>query len=86
VLPGDEIVEVENVCPDPKNGFDIAGADLIRYGTAAIATWHTHPESGANLSVGDHESFLNYPDLAHYIIGNDGIRRYTVADGRVMNA
>lgn len=84
ILPGDEIVEVENICEDPENGFDVAGADLLKYAENAIASWHTHPGQSANLSVEDLNAFRCWPQLAHYIIGTDGVRRYVVREGEVL--
>lgn len=85
ILRNGEIVEVENVCHDPKNGFDVKGEDLIRYEHEMVATWHTHPGADSNLSQGDYESFRAWPNLRHYIIGQDGIRAYEVRDGEVVN-
>jgi hypothetical protein len=81
-----EIVEVENVCHDPINGFEVSGADLVEHGDRAYATWHTHPGQSSNLTFGDHSSFLNYPHLVHYIVGTDGVTAYQVENGRVLIA
>jgi len=83
---GDQIIEVENVCHDPINGFEVSGEDLVKYGDQAYATWHTHPGQSSNLTFGDHTSFLNYPHLTHYIVGTDGVTGYFVQHGRVLVA
>jgi proteasome lid subunit RPN8/RPN11 len=86
VLTNGSIVEVENICHDPENGFDVRGEDILKHEDSAEATWHTHPGCDSNLSVGDHETFLGFPHLAHYIIGIDGIRCFKVEKGRVLVA
>lgn len=78
------IIEVENVCHDPVNGFEIRGEDLVTHGEEASATWHTHPGVDSNLSFGDYRSFLNYPTLTHYIVGTDGVTGYVVENGKVV--
>lgn len=82
------LIEVPNISPHPENSFMVQGADILKYALSgeAIATWHTHPKKDANLTVEDHEMFLNYPDLEHYIVGTDGVRSYVVKNGRVINA
>lgn len=32
----------------------------------------------ANLSGEDYQAFINWPQLLHHIIGNDGVRTYEV--------
>ncbi len=84
VLDDSTIIEVENICADPEEGFEVRGEDLLRYIDDAVATWHTHPGETSNLSYGDHHSFLNYPDLLHHIIGTDGVTTYAVRNGKVI--
>ncbi len=86
VLPHGKIVEVDNIALDPKIGFDVSADDLITYGDDAVATWHTHPGASNNLSTEDMHTFLAWSNLDHYIIGNDGVRKYTVVDGEVLIA
>lgn len=86
VLDDDTIVEVENICSDPQNGFEIRAEDLLLYEDRIKATWHTHPGVNANPSVGDHYAFLNFPDWKHYIIGNNGIVTYEVQNRKVIIA
>lgn len=86
VLTDGTVVEVENIHPDPQNSFRVAGADLREYVPKARATWHTHPGEINNLSVSDYHSFLNYPNLRHFIVGTDGVREYYVEDGDVFVA
>lgn len=84
ILKTGEIVEVDNVCDEPEDGFDVRGEDLLRYLPIATASWHTHPGTSSNLSVNDYETFLNHPNLDHFIIGDDGITKYVVRDGVVI--
>lgn len=82
-LVGTRLVEVENICPD-DDGFEMTGADILRFADKAGASWHTHPGGSANLSVGDYDTFRDWPDMNHFIIGQDGIATYTVEDGEVL--
>ena len=43
ILEDGELVEVENVCPEPEEGFEVRGEDLVEYAERAVASWHTHP-------------------------------------------
>ena len=86
VLKTGEIVEVENICPDKDNGFEVRGEDLMKYAVDAEASWHTHPGHTKCLSANDHYAFLNYPHLKHYIVGTDGVECYVVKNGIVVIA
>lgn len=71
-----KIVEVPNVANLPNEGFRVEGQVIVdhteKYG--CWGTWHTHPGEDANLSGEDYRSFKFWPDLYHFIIGNDGVR------------
>lgn len=84
VLQDGTVVEVENVCHDPENGFEVNPRDLVDYEDDLWATWHTHPGSDANLSSDDYAGFLSWPYLYHYVIGKDDIRRFKVVNGQVL--
>lgn len=86
VLKSGEIVEVENVCDKPEEGFEVSTADLAKYINDICATWHTHPGKDSNLSMNDWYGFLNFPDLDHYIVGTDGVSHYRVQNGKVIFA
>lgn len=86
VLAGDVVVEVKNICEDPINGFDVSGRDIMEYEDLAIGTWHTHPDKNSNLTIDDHNSFLSYPQLTHYIVGSDGVSSYAVERGKIISA
>ncbi|WP_454287267.1 hypothetical protein [Rhizobium arsenicireducens] len=84
ILKTGEIIEVPNVCSKPTDGFDVAGVDIVEFTPLAVATWHTHPDSDSNLSASDWHTFLSWPDLDHYIIGNDGVTKFVVQDGDIL--
>lgn len=84
VLPHGKVVEVANMSDNPEGSFDVSGEDILKYEDVAIATWHTHPKGTSNLSTGDMETFLNWPDMDHYIVGQDGITKYVVVDNEVL--
>lgn len=86
LLKGNRMVEVQNVHPNPRYGFEIDPEAIIRHEEQLKATWHTHPDGNCTLSEEDYACFLNWPHLEHYIISKEGVRRYTVVDGVVMNA
>lgn len=86
VLKNGEIVEVENVCPEPNEGFEVKGEDILNYAPQAAATWHTHPGMTSNLSMNDYETFLEWPMLDHFIIGTNGVTKYVVEDDEVLIA
>lgn len=69
-----EIIEVKNMSGTPENTFQVSPEDLILYGDTAEASWHTHPSFSCNLSPEDYIAITNWPDLRHYIIGNNGIK------------
>lgn len=82
------IIEVVNISPDPYKSFIVRGEDIMKYAfdENIIATWHTHPQKDANLTVQDNEMFLNHPQLRHYIIGTDGVRCYRAKNRMVVHA
>jgi len=84
ILPNGKVVEVENTSPVPAQSFDVSGADIIEFEGTAVGTWHTHPKASSNLSAGDMETFLQWPNLYHLIVGKDGITKYVVKDGEVL--
>lgn len=86
ILPGDKIVEVKNISEDPEKGFDVSAEDIQEYGDDAIAAWHTHPKADNNLSAVDMDTFLTWHNIDHYIIGDNGVRKYVVKDGDVLIA
>lgn len=84
ILKSGEIVEVENVCSNADEGFEVSGEDLVRYDGQVLASWHTHPGQDSNLSTNDWYGFRNYSEWLHLIIGTDGVTAYRVKQGRVL--
>lgn len=84
VLADASLVEVDNICSEPEQGFEVSGADLLKYERTAIATWHTHPGATSVLSTNDYRAFSNYRKLKHYIIGTDGVQCYAFVDGLLV--
>lgn len=84
ILDSDTVVECRNVAPEPEDTFDVAPEEILLYCDLAAATWHTHPGGGSNLSVGDRETFLLWPDLLHYIVGENSITCYRIENGNVL--
>lgn len=84
VLSDGSVVELDSQSGD-DDSFLPSAADILEYAGQAVATWHTHPGASANLSVDDWQTFIDWSNLKHIIIGEDGIRFYRVADGMVLN-
>lgn len=74
------VIELENRSSSPMTSFSI-DPDQMK---DATATWHTHPNKSANLSVADMQAFLAWPNLDHYIVGNDAILLFFVEDDVVI--
>lgn len=86
VLKSGQIIELPNIHPEPENGFEIDAADILRYSDDIAVIWHTHPDSASILSGEDLLCMEAWPQVAHMIIGNDGISTYQVEAGVVLNA
>ena len=86
ILDDHSVLELKNTSPNPNEGamldMTLEQLDLL---PRAIATWHTHPGTTSNLSVGDNETFVGWPAMRHAIIGTDGLRWYAVKNGAVIN-
>lgn len=83
VMKDGSIIELENKSQTPEDSYLGDPEQVIKYCDDAVATWHTHPGKDSNLSAGDHDNFMNWPNLDHFIIGEDGISRYKVR-GKVL--
>lgn len=84
VLDDGTIIECQNIAPEPEDSFDVSGEEILKYCDRAVATWHTHPGAKSNLSVGDADTFVLWPDLLHYIVGIDGVTAYAVVNNSVV--
>lgn len=75
------IVECENINPNKEENFSLSCDDLEKLeNDDVIATFHTHPGKSPNLSKDDYNSFLNWENLLHFIVGKDKINCYKVTE------
>lgn len=79
-----EMVEVDNIHPEPENFFEVSLEDLEENIANSKAIWHTQPGRTSQLSYEDYLGFLNFPEHLHIVIGYDGYRVYKVEDGSVL--
>jgi len=88
ILKDGTVIEIDNdhVEEERDKAYVPDYAQLLPHIDNAIGTWHTHPGETSNLSAGDWETFVNWPDFFHVIIGTDGARKYIVKNGAVINA
>ena len=84
VLEGNKIVEVQNVSPEPEEGFLVSEDDIEKWidPGGCLAVWHTHPGQSSNLSGEDYRTFMVWRNLKHFIIGNDGVRCFGYDEGK----
>lgn len=86
ILDDFEVIETQNVHPEPDKGFEVDPEAIVKYDGKIIGTWHTHPNQSSILSQEDHACFSLWDELSHYIVGSDGVRKYVVMDGAVIDA
>lgn len=79
ILATGEIIETLNTHPDPYNNFIILEENLLIPGV--VATFHTHPRTGPNLSVNDYFAFMAFPKLQHFVIAKDDIWCFHTING-----
>jgi proteasome lid subunit RPN8/RPN11 len=85
ILKDGDLIELRNSHPEPTIGFEIDPKDTLAYIDQLAAIWHTHPQEPSVLSGEDKSCMEQWPDLKHYIVGEDGVRVYVVKDGVVLN-
>lgn len=83
ILKDGSHVECKNVAENPRDGGLVSSEDLMEYYPRVVASWHTHVGS-CNLSGTDFLLFQSYPDWDHYIAGDDGIMKYNMEDGDLV--
>lgn len=86
ILKDGTVLEAENVHPNPEKGFEIDPLIVVEQIDEVIGVWHTHPKANSVLSGEDKLCFEQWPNLDHYVIGNDGVRLYQVVEGVVIDA
>lgn len=84
LLEDGEIIETKNVHPEPDKGFEIDPKVILERLGDITGTWHTHPNKDSILSEDDIICYRAWPDLDHFILGRDGIRKYVVNDRGVV--
>ena len=85
VLNDGTVVELTNH-GDQEDVCVLDPMELLPVEDRMVATWHTHPNSTAALSGMDWETFTQWPDLLHCIVGTDGPRWYAVKGQAIVNA
>jgi len=86
ILKDGTVFQTPNRHDDPTIGFRIPGWEMVQHEDQLLGTWHTHPGGTSVLSQEDYNGFLNWPQLTHFVVGNDGVRAYRVEDGIVREA
>lgn len=87
VILGDAtIMELDNVHPEPSQGFEISPEKILELLPSVVAFWHTHPNSTSTLSGADKLCIEQWPEMDHFIVGNDGVTKYQVIEGIVVDA
>lgn len=89
ILKDGSLLELTNIHAEPLLGFRVDPSEIIEHFDNADATWHTHPGADPNLSEADYAGFLQWPELAHLIVGvREGlpmILRFEVQDGVLVS-
>lgn len=85
-VSGKNIIEFNNVHPDPEKFFEVGPEDIevIEDDVNATAIWHSQPNKSSQLSYEDYVGFYSFPELLHVVIGFDGVRVYAVEDNAVL--
>ncbi len=82
ILSTGDVLELENVHPEPQDSFAILESELLREGV--VGTWHTHPRTGPNLTVEDYKAFSEWPQLKHYVVAAQEIWCFQVENGILL--
>lgn len=82
ILDDGSILELDNLHPMPTQGFRMPAEALNS--SNVVATWHTHPTTGPNLSVDDYRAFTAFPRLRHYVVAASEIWCYGMACGILL--
>jgi len=84
ILKSGEIVEVDNISEDPQNGFEVSEKDFEKYYSETAASWHSHTDDFANLSLSDYYTFLNLPEWDHWVISKNKCVKFSVKSNCVI--
>ncbi len=86
ILDKSRAIQLKNIHSEPTEGFEIDPAETLAYIDRLKGIWHTHPGELAVLSGEDKLYMEQWPELSHYVIGKDGVRKYVVQEGVVIDA
>jgi proteasome lid subunit RPN8/RPN11 len=86
ILKDGQVIELPNVSAEPEKSFLVLADDIMPYLNDAEATFHTHPNGGAEPSAEDMLGFQMWPDLSHWIVAPEGTARFIVYQGAVVRA
>lgn len=75
ITPKGEILEKPNRSSTPELLFEFHEDDLA----GAVATWHTHPTTTANLSIDDYRFFQSWPNFTHFIVSTTEVWCYVTS-------
>lgn len=82
ILDSGEIIELPNTHASPTTHFSF-DTSYFKHPNV-VASWHTHPSTGPNLSVDDYLAFLGHPEVFHYIVGGGKVWGFYIKDKRVL--
>lgn len=84
ILKSGEVVEVKNIAQDPTREFEVSDKDFEKYYSEVAASWHTHINDFANLSLSDYYTFLNIPEWEHWVVSKFKSVKFKVQDQSVI--
>lgn len=84
ILKSGEVVEVENIAEAPELEFEVSEEDFEKYYADTVASWHTHTNEFANLSLADYYTFLALPEWEHWVVSKLKSVKFSVKSGSVI--
>lgn len=84
ILKSGEVIEVRNIAQDPTKEFEVSDNDFEKYYSEVAASWHTHTNDFANLSLSDYYTFLNIPEWDHWIVSKFKSVKFSVQEKCVI--
>lgn len=84
ILANGEIVEVPNQSIQAHNSFEVSDEDFLRYADQMVGTWHTHVNGVPNLSLPDYYTFMDFPDMEHWVVSEPATVCFRVREGHLM--
>lgn len=84
ILKSGEILEVNNIDPNPDKNFAIDIEDINANIENILAFWHNHTGDNYNLSSADYKAFMAYPEHLHIIFCYDIYTIYRVRNNLLV--